>query len=198
MTQRATHVRGAETDLRGVRERFGGIDTRAALGGMFAAFGVLVFLSALIAAGAGNIDYQLNAIDPDGNLQEVELVGSVVALLVVLAAFLVGGWVAARMARFDGVFNGLGVALWAILLVVVFAALGAFVGAEYNSFQQAGLPDWFSQFRGDDVTTAAVIAGVAGLVAVFLGSVLGGALGEAYNRKVNAAITDETLRRERI
>lgn len=192
-----SQVRGAETDIRSVRDRFGGIDTPAALGGMFALLGVLVFLSALIAAGAGTIDLRLNAIDLEGNLQDMEIAGIVIAALVVFLASFVGGWVAGRMAHFDGVMNGAGAALWLLLLVAVFAALGVFLGEEYNAFQRAGLPDWFGQLAVDELTTEIVIASIAGIVALFAGALLGGAIGEAYNRKVNAALTDERNRSER-
>jgi hypothetical protein len=192
-----SYVRGTETDLGTVKERFGGIDTPAALGGMFAMVGTLVFLGALITAGAGGLSYQLNAIDMDGNLQEIEVAGIVVASLVVLVAAFVGGWVAARIARFDGVINGVGMAIWLLFLVAVFAALGAFVGQEYNAFQRVGLPDWFAQLSADDVTSVAVVAAVVGIVMVFAGAALGGAIGDGYNRKVDAALTDQRVRAER-
>jgi uncharacterized membrane protein len=185
-----TQIRGAETDISSVRDRFGGIDTPAALAGMFTGLGVLVFLGALIAAGAGGLDYQLNAIDIDGNVQDIEVVGAILAALVVFVSFLAGGWAAGRMARYDGGMNGLGAGLWAIFLVAVFAALGAWLGAEYNAFQRAGLPDWFSQFRGDDVTAAAIIWGAISVVLVLGGGYLGGKLGEAYHHRVDAALAD--------
>lgn len=178
-----------------VRERFGGVDTPAALMGMFTALGVLVFLGALIAAGAGTLEYQLNAFDIEGNAQELGIVGVIVAIIVVLASFFVGGIAAGRMARYDGGINGIAAATWALLLVAVFAALGAFVGDEYNAFQRAGLPDWFSQLRlsGDEVTTIGVIAAILSIVAMFLGAYLGGKLGEAYHRRVDAALVDRRV-----
>lgn len=178
-----------------VRERFGGIDTAAALMGMFTALGVLVFLGALIAAGAGGLEYQLNAFDLEGNAQELSTVGVVTAVLVVLGSFFVGGIAAGRMARYDGGINGIAAALWALLLVAIFAALGAWVGSEYNAFQQAGLPDWFSQLRlsSDEVTTVGIIAAIASVAAMFLGGYIGGKIGEMYHRKVDAALADRTV-----
>lgn len=183
-------IRGAGTDLSGVRARFGGIDTPAALAGMFTALGVLVFLGALIVAGAGGLEYQLNVIDIEGNAQEVACAGAAIAIFVVFASFIVGGWAAGRMARYDGGWNGLAAATWMLFLVAVFAVLGVYAGAEYNAFQQAGLPDWFSQLRGDDVTVGAVLAGVVAIIAMFGGAYIGGRLGEAYHAKVDAAVAD--------
>ena len=57
------------------------------------------------------------------------------------------------MSRYDGGMNGLGTALWFLLLVTVFAALGAWVGEEYNAFALADLPNWVGTGRrrgGDD------------------------------------------------
>ncbi len=187
-----THVRGTETDLRSVKDRFGGIDTPASLAGLFAMIGTLVFLGALIAAGAGGLRYQLNAMDIEGNLQEIEIMGIVIAAVVVLAASFIGGWVAARIARFDGVANGVGVAIWLLVLVAIFAALGAFLGQQYNAFQRVGLPDWFTQVSTDDVTPNAIIGAILGVVMLFLGTALGGAVGDGYNRKVDAAMTDRS------
>lgn len=191
MTTQET-IRGTETRMGAVRERFGGVDTPAALMGMFTAFGVLLFLSALIAAGGGALEYQLNAFDLEGNVQELGIIGLIAALVVVLASFFVGGIAAGRIARYDGGINGLASATWALLLIAVFAALGAFVGAEYNAFQQAGFPDWFSQLRisADEATVIGVVAAVLSIAFMFLGAYLGGKVGETYHRRVDAALSD--------
>ena len=186
-------VRGAETNLGAIKERFGGADVVAGINGMFAALGVLVFLGALLAAGAGEIPYQLNQIDIDGNLRDVEVVGALVAIAVVFAAFFVGGWTAGRMARYDGGINGVGVALWFVLLVAVFGLLGAWFGSEYNAFAGVGLPDWFSQFGADDVTLKSIAGAAAGITAAVLGGGIGGLVGEQYHRDIDAAITSEIV-----
>lgn len=185
-----TRVRGAETNLVSIKERFGGADVVAGVLGMFVALGVLVFLGALVAAGAGEIPYQLNQIDIDGNLEEVEVVGAVVAIAAILVAFFAGGWAAGRMARYDGGINGLGTALWFVLVVGIFGLLGVWFGQEYNAFGAAGLPNWFAQIGADDVTLKAVAGGLAGIVAALLGGYTGGLLGEQYHRQVDAAVAD--------
>jgi hypothetical protein len=174
-----------------VAERFGGVDTPAALGGLFAAVGMLAFLGAVIAA--TSIPFQLNAFDIEGNLTELGWAGIAMAVLVVFVAFFFGGWVAGRMARFNGVMNGVGVGLWMLLLMAVSAAAGAFIEERYNVLQPAALPDWFTQFRAEDVTTMAIVAGILGLAAIFLGAALGGAVGEKYNREVDTAVTGQAV-----
>ena len=194
MTERTTRTRvtGAETDLGSIRERFGGADIVAGILGMFTALGVLVFLGALLAAGEGGISYQLNQIDVDGNLQEVEVVGAIVAILVILASFFAGGWAAGRMARYDGGVNGVGAALWFIFVVAIFGALGVWFDQKYNAFGSVDLlPDWFGQIGADDLTLKAVAGALAGIVAALLGGYIGGEVGEAYHRDVDAALATE-------
>jgi hypothetical protein len=181
---------GGSEDVSEVYERFGKADLVASLVGMFAGLGVLVFLGALLAAGADSIDFQLNLINEEGGLDEASILGLVVAAVVVFISFLVGGYAAGRMARYSGGLNGLGAGLWLILLVAVFAALGAWVGAEYNAFSQLDLPNWFSQIDTDELTTMAVAATVVMVAATLAGGYIGGRIGETYHTRVDAALID--------
>ena len=181
---------GGSEDVSDVYERYGKPDLLASLLGMFTGIGVLVFLSSLVAAGAGGIAYQLNLLNAEGVLDEASTIGLIVAALVVFASFLAGGFAAGRMSRYGGGMNGLGAGLWLILLVAIFAALGAWVGAEYNAFSQADLPNWFAQVDVDDVTSMAIVASAVLVVATLLGGYLGGRLGETYHTKVDAALVD--------
>lgn len=193
-TRADPHVGGSE-DLSEVYDRYGKTDLLASLLGMFAGFGVLVFVSALIAAGAGGIDYQLNVINAEGNLDEASAIGLGVAALVVFASFVAGGFAAGRMARYSGGLNGLGAGLWMILLVAIFAALGAWVGAEYNAFSGADLPNWFAQVDADELTTMAIVASAVLVAVTLLGGYVGGRLGETYHTRVDAAVV-EAARKE--
>lgn len=184
---RGRRVRGT-TDLSSVRKRYGGGDLIASFVGMLAGLGTLVLLSALIAAGANTFDYQLNVIDLEGRLGEASIVGSIVAAVVVFVSFLVGGFAAGRIARYDGGMNGLGAGLWLILLVAIFGALGAWVGPEFNAFNREGLPNWVAQLDVDELTTEAIIASVVLIVMTLLGGYLGGRMGEMFHREVDAAV----------
>jgi len=181
---------GGTEDVSDVYEKYGKADFLASVLGMFTGIGVLVLVSALIAAGAGGIDYQLNLINADGGLDEATIIGLGVAVLVVFASFLAGGFAAGRMSRYDGGMNGLGAGLWLILLVAIFAALGAWVGAEYNAFSQVDLPNWFAQVDVDDVTAMAIASSAVLVVATLLGGYVGGRLGETYHARVDAALVD--------
>lgn len=199
MTEYTETVEGHHSDVRtteegiSARERFGGADLVASILGMLAGLGTFVFLGALFAAGAAKVELQTNLLNQEGTLDEVEIVGALAAVAVAFVSFLVGGIAAGRMARFDGGMNGLGAGLWFLLLVAVFGALGAWVGAEYNAFAAANLPNWVSQIDVDDVTTAAVVMAAVSAAAILLGGYLGGRMGDAHNRKVDAALIDDTV-----
>jgi len=180
--------------LSGVRERFGKADMVASILGMLTALGMLVFLGALIAAVAAGFELQTNLINETGALDEFELAGAIAAAGVVFVSFLVGGVAAGRISRYDGSVNGVGTALWFLLLLAVFAALGAWVGQEYNVFANADLPNWVAQIDVEDVTTVAIVMSIVFVVVMFVGGYLGGRIGESYHRKVDAAILDETIR----
>jgi hypothetical protein len=182
-------VSGAE-DVSEVYDRYGRTDLLASLLGMFTGFGVLVFLGALIAAGAGEIEYQLNLINDEGVLDEASTIGLGVAALVVFASFFAGGFAAGRMARYSGGLNGFGAGLWMILLIAIFGALGAWVAIEYNAFNQLNLPNWIAQLNADDITTMTYVASAVLIVVTLLGGYLGGRLGEAYHTRVDAALAD--------
>lgn len=182
-------IAGSE-DISSVYERYGKPDFLASVVGMFAGLGTLVFLGALMAAGAGGIDYQLNILNEDGSLDEASVVGLIVAAVVVFVSFLVGGFAAGRMARYKGGLNGLGAGLWMILLVAIFAGLGAWVGAEYNAFNRVDLPNWFAQVDVDDLTAMAAVASAVLVVATLVGGYVGGRLGETYHTRVDAALID--------
>lgn len=183
------------SDLSSVYDRFGKADFLASLVGMFAALGTLVFLSALFVAGAASIDYQLNLINADGNLDEATILGLLIAAVVVFASFLVGGFAAGRMSRYSGGTNGLGAGLWAILLAAIFAALGAWAGAEYNAFNNPNLPNWIAQIDVEELTAEAVFASIAMIAAALFGGYIGGRMGELYHHRVDAAIV-QSARKE--
>src|SRR5687768_6527699 len=99
------------TSLEAQKDRFGGMKFGACFFGWLTATGLAVLLSTLLGAvgfgldQAGTIDPNQAQADPAG----VGLAGAIVLLVVVLIAYFAGGYVAGRMARFDGVKQGLGV-----------------------------------------------------------------------------------------
>ena len=188
------HIRGTETSLTPVREKFGGFDIPASLTGMVVALGFLVLVSALASGIAAALGYRLEPVDLAGDPSDVVVLGAIGALLVLLAAFLLGGWSAGRMARYDGGINGLAAGLWALVVVAVLALVGVWVGAEYDAFDQAGIPEWLPGLTEDSITGPGVVAAVVAVAVILAGGFLGGKVGEAYHRKADAALTDGLVR----
>ena len=163
------------------RHRFGGVDIPATLAGMLAALGTAVVLGGLL-AGAGAFGYQLGLEDAATKLSVGGLIGGLVTLF---AAFLVGGWVAGRVARYNGGLNGLLTALWFVLLAAAMAALGAWAGDKYNVFANVNLPQWFSR---NARATAAILSGLVALAVMLGAGWLGGWLGERYHRRADSVV----------
>ena len=172
------------TDDIGVREarsRFGGIDIPATLAGTLAALGTAVLLGG-IGAGAGSYGYQLGR---DNVTDELSIAGLVAGLSALILAFLIGGWVAGRVARYDGGRNGLLTAVWFVLLAAATAALGAWAGDKYDVFGNVNLPQWFDN---DAYTGAAIATGVLALAVMLGAGWLGGRLGERYHRRADSLV----------
>jgi hypothetical protein len=193
----ATATRGGARDtVAAQRARFGGIRWGAAFFGWLAANGLAVLLIALFSAAgvAMGLTDGLDSVD-DAARQAgtVGLAGGIAVLVVLFLAYLAGGYVAGRMARFDGLRQG--VAVWVIGLVVVVAlALVAVVlGAQYNVLQRLDLP----RIPVDEgtATTAGLTTLGAIVVATLLGAALGGTLGTRYHRRVDRAGFDAAASR---
>lgn len=165
-----------------VRDRFGGSDVAAILAGMLAALGSLALLGGLAAA-AGSIGYQYGL--DEASDESLGIGGFVAGLVVLVLSFLIGGWVAGRMARYDGGRNGLLTALSFVALAAALSGLGAWVGSEYDVLDEFELPQWF---RDGDYTTEAIISAAAAVALSLLAGWLGGKLGERYHRRADDAI----------
>ncbi|MEX5718265.1 hypothetical protein [Geodermatophilus maliterrae] len=188
-TEGAHSTRGAARDAVAAQHaRFGGIKWGAAFFGWLSANGLAVLLVALLsAAGVGlGLAQGLDSVDEAARQAgTVGLAGAIGLLVVLFLAYLAGGYVAGRMARFDGARQGLAVWLIGLLVVVVLALAGTALGAQYNVLQQLNLPR--IPIDEGTATTAGVITLAAILVATLIGAVLGGTLGTRYHRRVDRA-----------
>ena len=188
-TEGATVSRGtAREAVAAQRAVFGGIKWGAAFFGWLSANGLAVLLIALLSATGVALGLARGVNSADEAAEQVETlgIGGGIAILVVLfLAYLAGGYVAGRMARFDGALQGVAVWLVGLLVVLVLAAAGAILGAQYNVLQQLNLPR--IPIDEGTATTAGIITLVAILLVTLIGAVLGGKIGERYHRKVDRA-----------
>ncbi|WP_369131174.1 hypothetical protein [Modestobacter roseus] len=167
--------------------RFGGIKWGAAFFGWLSANGLAVLLIAAVSAAgvAIGLTEDLDAGQVTDQAGTVGIGGGIALLVVLFLAYLAGGYVAGRMARFDGVRQGIAVWVVGLLVVVVLAILGVVFGSQYNVLSQLNLPR--IPIDEGTATTAGIIALVAVLVVTLVGAIVGGTLGERFHRTIDRA-----------
>ncbi|WP_426979612.1 hypothetical protein ACQCSU_10300 [Pseudarthrobacter sp. O4] len=178
-----------ETVVAREREQFGGIQIGSAFFGWLAATGTAVLLTALVAAAGTAVGLATNTSVNEavsGGNETVGLIGIIVLLVILFVAYYCGGYVAGRMARFNGAKQGFMVWVWAIIAAVVVAILGLVAGQKYNILANLNsfprIPVNEGQLSTMSIIAAVVIAAVA-----LLGAVLGGLAGMHFHRKVDRA-----------
>jgi len=174
------------------KERFGGMKIGSGFFGWLAATGLAVLLLAIVSAAGvafgvtsndiSNVVQQAQA--GAGSAKTVSLAGAIVLLVILFVSYFCGGYVAARMARFSGVLQGLAVWLWAIVISAIIAALAAIAGSKYNILAGLNLPR--IPVKEGTVTTVGLIAIWAAVLAALIGALLGGATGTRYHRRVDS------------
>lgn len=174
------------------KERFGGMKFGAAFFGWLTAVGLTVLLAALVAGTGSAIGFSTDTTvqDAANNTKDVGIGGAVALLVILLIAYFAGGYVAGRMARFDGAKQGIAVWLWAVLVAIVIAVLGLIAGDRFVVLSQLdALPS--IPVSTHDATTTAIIALIAVAATTLVGAILGGITGMRYHRKIDNA--DYTL-----
>jgi hypothetical protein len=182
--------------------RFGGVKFGVAFFGWLTATGMLVLLTALVtAAGAAlgvatGTDVEQATSQANENPETIGVLGAVAVAVILLLAYYCGGYVAGRMARFDGAKQGFAVWVWAVLIAVAVGILGAVAGNKYDIFSQLNN---FPRIPVDPgkLSTAGVVVLVGAVVLALIGAVLGGAAGMRFHRRVDdAALAAHGRRRE--
>jgi uncharacterized membrane protein YeaQ/YmgE (transglycosylase-associated protein family) len=169
--------RGVLADARAVQhERYGGGKLGSAFFGWLVAVGVTVMLGVLAgvvtaAAGAG-----------------ATRSGALVTVAVLVVGYYAGGYVAGRLARFDGARNGF--LSWVVGMVATgaLAVLAAFVGAQYDVLSRMQLPPLPAAFG--QVTVSNLVLLAVAITGTLAAAVLGGRAGEGFHRRVDRAATD--------
>lgn len=173
------------------REQHGGVKIGSAFFGWLTATGMSVLLTALAAAAGAAVSVATGnettgeATDAlNAQPETIGLVGGVVLLVILLLSYYSGGYVAGRMARFDGLKQGVAVWLWAVVVAVVVAVLGVVAGDDYNVLERI---DGFPRIPvGEgDVTTGGLVALLLVVLVSLVGAMLGGLAGMRFHRRVD-------------
>ena len=171
------------------RDRFGGIQWGSDFFGWLCAIGLASILTAVLVGAGVALGLSTSDASNANTAQEIGLGGGIALLVVLAIAWFCGGYVAGRMARFDGARQGVGVWLWTVLAAIIVAGLAAIGGSEYDIFERLNLP---RIAVGDNtLTTGGAIAGAAAIIVTLLFAVLGGKMGERYHKRVDRLATDE-------
>ncbi len=112
------------------------------------------------------------------------MTGAIILLVVIFVAYVCGGYVAGRMARFNGVKQGLGVWLWALIIAVVVAILSATAGAQFNVLERLnGFPR--IPINEGTLTIGGIVTAIGLALVSLIGAILGGLTGMRFHRRVD-------------
>ncbi|MEV0289347.1 MULTISPECIES: hypothetical protein [unclassified Kribbella] len=159
----------------------------AAFFGWLVAVGLIALLSGIVGAVAAAIDY---AVTIDWNAAEAEagtigIVSGGVLLLILAIAYYNGGYVAGRLARFDGGRQGFGVWLIGLLVTLIVAAIGALAGSQYDVLDRVDLPSL--PLTDETMTAGGLIAVGAAVLVTLFAAVIGGKAGQRYHRRIDVS-----------
>src|SRR5215203_3165429 len=173
-----------------LRDMYGGVDWLASfLGYVFTVVLALVF-SAI--AGLVLVPFGFPPEISGGQLGASVLTGLAVLGVLIFLTYFFGGYVAGRLARFDGGRNGAMVLVWTFIVALILAL----VAVVFSGFLPAGMADGVSNLARGTVSTATNLAGagvagiivaVAALLLALLGGFFGGRLGSRYHTEIDRA-----------
>jgi hypothetical protein len=172
------------------RERWGGADGTAIFFGWLSALGLAALLLAIVAAAGTSLGFANGVSEQDAtnNANTIGIVGAAILVVILLLAYYCGGYVAGRMARFDGGRQGFRVWLLGLIVTIVAAVAGWIGGEKYNVFHQLNLPR--IPVDEGDITTGAIITLAVVLIGTLLAAMAGGKAGDRYHRRVDATAWD--------
>jgi hypothetical protein len=172
-----------------LRDMYGGVDWLASFLGFIFAVVAGAFFALVASLVLAPLGFTLNL--NGGAIGAAVITGLVLVGILVLLTYFFGGYVAGRLARFDGGRNGAMLLLWSFLAV----ALLALAGGILSGFLPADLSEGIRNFIQDNVLSTigglaglgivGIIVVVGGLLVALLGSFLGGRLGSRYHSEID-------------
>ena len=168
---------------------YDGISGFGAFAGVFAAYGAVAVLVALAAgiAEAVNVDTDFT----NSEWRQIGTGGAIVLGVVLFLAWMFGGYVAGRMAGRAGGLNGAAVFVLGVVVVAAVAGVVEATGGTeeiLDRLRDLGIPTTADQWS--DIGT---FAGIGSLLAMLLGSIVGGILGVRWHAKVLRLAADPAV-----
>jgi hypothetical protein len=174
------------------KEEFGGVKVGSAFFGWLTATGTAVMLTAFVAAAgiavgvATNTNAGSATTQASENPKTVGIASAIVLVVVLSVAYYCGGYVAGRMARFNGLKQGLAVWLWAVVIAAVVAIMAGIAGNKYDVLSRLNSFPRIPVSQGN-LTTGGIIALILAAVAALVGALVGGLVGMHFHREVDKA-----------
>src|SRR5829696_3758890 len=116
------------------KDAFGGMKFGSCFFGWLTASGAAVLLVALVTGVGAALGVTQNVDVTNPTAAQTESIGFVGGIIFV--SYLAGGYVAGRMARFNGLKQGLGVWLWAVIMAILVAIAGWLADARFDVLAQ--------------------------------------------------------------
>ena len=160
------------------------------LAGVLVAYGAFAVIAAIAGGVLTALGVDMQSLS-DNDWREYGMASAAVAAFCLFLSYLFGGYVAGRMARRAGALNGALVFVFGILLVAgVAAAVGTQAGSDtvMSNLRSMGVPT-----SGSEYAALGTFAGLAAIVAMLLGSVLGGVQGERWHGKLLTRAMDPSV-----
>lgn len=183
-TRHATAVDDAAAARRAgarARVRHGGFDWLATFLGFTTAFFFLSVFLGIVGGYLGFTGYRSATGSVTAMAGATPVVAAGVGTLVAtFLAYFIGGYASGRLARYDGLVNGLGVVLWTVIVAILVGIAGAILNTRFQATQHLTLG-----VNVQNLTIGAVISAVIILVVMLIGGALGGMLGAHYHRRVD-------------
>jgi MFS family permease len=157
----------------------------AAFFGWIVAIGLIALLTGIVGALAAAANYALT-IDWNNSAGTVGIASAVVLLVILAIAYYNGGYVAGRLARFDGTRQGFGVWVIGVVVTAVVAGLAALAGSQYDVLNRVNLPSVPIDDR--TLTTGGVAVLIAAVVITLLAALIGGMAGQRYHKRIDTSV----------
>lgn len=175
----------AEADVDPDLLSYRGFKFGAAFFGWLVAISMSVLLMAAVSAAALGtaeiLDYTTSDAKAQPGAAAITAAGVTVFMLAV--AFYTGGYVAGRLARFDGGRQGFGVWMIALLIGLLAGGAGWFLDSQYDVVDKINRPD--VALADNTLLLGSIAAGAALLLLTLLAAVLGGKSGRRYHDRID-------------
>jgi hypothetical protein len=157
----------------------------AAFFGWLVAISMTVLLAGVVGAIAVGVESVVHFTrgEAEQRAGTLGIAAAVILILAVSLAFYTGGYVAGRLARFDGGRQGFGVWIFALFITIVAAGVVALANTQNNVIDRINLPN--VPLSDSTVTTGAISTAAALVLLTLLAALLGGNTGRRYHDKID-------------